>query len=211
MDKNIITKKRVKTTIDKESDEVITRTIDEESFIIKKVKRDKFMLLYVEAFSHLTKLNRKTLEVLALIISRRVTYGSNEVIIDSKFRVEVMAELGMNKQNISRAIKELCDNNVINRKQISDRVFSYYLNPFIFGNGDFNAVERQRVQYYYDFDFNGFSMKKSIEVLTDYADSKTDKVGMEISRKTIDENDLRNEIERLKQELKGLKEIFIKD
>ncbi len=168
MIRDIITKKKAKITIDKENDEFISHEIDEEEFMIKRVKQDKFMLLYVENFMHLTKLNRKTLEVLALIISRRVAYGNNEVIIDSKFRIEIAKELGMNKQNISRSIKELNDNNIINRKQISDRIYSYYLNPYIFGNGDFNAVEKQRIQYCYDFDFSGFSVKKSMEVSTEY-------------------------------------------
>lgn len=116
MIRDIITKKKAKITIDKENDEFISHEIDEEEFMIKRVKQDKFMLLYVENFMHLTKLNRKTLEVLALIISRRVAYGNNEVIIDSKFRIEIAKELGMNKQNISRSIKELNDNNIINRK-----------------------------------------------------------------------------------------------
>lgn len=210
--RDIITKKKVKTTIDKENNEIISHEIDEESFIIKKIKRDKFMLLYVENFMHLTKLNRKTLEVLALIISRRVTYGNNEVIIDSKFRVEIANELGMNKQNISRSIKELNDNNIINRKQISDRIYSYYLNPYIFGNGDFNAVEKQRIQYCYDFDFSGFSVKKSMEVSTEYTNSsKNDNVKMEISNQTINEKELKNEIEKLKNELQELKNMFKKD
>ena len=210
--RDIITKKKVKTTIDKENNEIISHEIDEESFIIKKIKRDKFMLLYVENFMHLTKLNRKTLEVLALIISRRVTYGNNEVIIDSKFRVEIANELGMNKQNISRSIKELNDNNIINRKQISDRIYSYYLNPYIFGNGDFNAVEKQRIQYCYDFDFSGFSVKKSMEVSTEYTNSsKNDNVKMEISNQTINEKELKDEIEKLKNELQELKNMFKKD
>lgn len=210
--RDIITKKKIKTTIDKENNEIISHEIDEESFIIKKIKRDKFMLLYVENFMHLTKLNRKTLEVLALIISRRVTYGNNEVIIDSKFRVEIANELGMNKQNISRSIKELNDNNIINRKQISDRIYSYYLNPYIFGNGDFNAVEKQRIQYCYDFDFSGFSVKKSMEVSTEYTNSsKNDNVKMEISNQTINEKELKDEIEKLKNELQELKNMFKKD
>lgn len=210
--RDIITKKKVKTTIDKENNEIISHEIDEESFIIKKVKRDKFMLLYVENFMHLTKLNRKTLEVLALIISRRVTYGNNEVIIDSKFRVEIANELGMNKQNISRSIKELNDNNIINRKQISDRIYSYYLNPYIFGNGDFNAVEKQRIQYCYDFDFSGFSVKKSMEVSTEYTNSsKNDNVKMEISNQTINEKELKDEIDKLKNEIQELKNMFKKD
>ena len=79
MIRDIITKKKAKITIDKENDEFISHEIDEEEFMIKRVKQDKFMLLYVENFMHLTKLNRKTLEVLALIISRRVAYGNNEV------------------------------------------------------------------------------------------------------------------------------------
>ena len=210
--RDIITKNKVKTTIDKENNEIISHEIDEESFIIKKVKRDKFMLLYVENFMHLTKLNRKTLEVLALIISRRVTYGNNEVIIDSKFRVEIANELGMNKQNISRSIKELNDNNIINRKQISDRIYSYYLNPYIFGNGDFNAVEKQRIQYCYDFDFSGFSVKKSMEVSTEYTNSsKNDNVKMEISNQTINEKELKDEIDKLKNEIQELKNMFKKD
>ena len=189
---------------------LITET--SETRIKNREKKDKFMLLYVENFMHLTKLNRKTLEVLALIISRRVTYGNNEVIIDSKFRVEIANELGMNKQNISRSIKELNDNNIINRKQISDRIYSYYLNPYIFGNGDFNAVEKQRIQYCYDFDFSGFSVKKSMEVSTEYTNSsKNDNVKMEISNQTINEKELKDEIEKLKNELQELKNMFKKD
>ena len=82
----------------------------------------------------------------------------------------------------------------------------------IFGNGDFNAVEKQRIQYCYDFDFSGFSVKKSMEVSTEYTNSsKNDNVKMEISNQTINEKELKDEIEKLKNELQELKNMFKKD
>ena len=114
-----------------------------ETRIKNREKKDKFMLLYVEAYSHL---------VLAEILKRMNT-GDNTIALDAVFRKEIRDKFNITNAQISMALKKLCHHQIIERKEINQRLFQYKLNPYIFGSGSWADIKKQRLNFNYNFDF----------------------------------------------------------
>lgn len=141
--------------------------VSEEVLRLKTKKREKFMLLYVENFNLIINLRKKTQEVLALILTKKVTYGTNEVVLDSTFRAELAERLETSRQVIANTIAELVEKNILKReKKLGGYI--YHLNPYIFGQGEWNTIEKQRQQFTIDYDFVNMTAKKEIKTITAY-------------------------------------------
>ncbi|RDU61870.1 hypothetical protein [Helicobacter sp. MIT 14-3879] len=141
--------------------------VSEEVLRLKTKKREKFMLLYVENFNLIINLRKKTQEVLALILTKKVTYGTNEVVLDSPFRAELSQRLETSRQVIANTIAELVEKKILKReKKLGGYI--YHLNPYIFGQGEWNTIEKQRQQFTIDYDFVNMTAKKEIKTITAY-------------------------------------------
>lgn len=151
-------------TRDENTGEVIIR---QDNVRLKTKEREQFMLLFVKNFSMITELRRKTQEFLALVLSGKVTYGTNEVVLDGVFRYRAAEELNTTRQTIVNSIVELTKKGVFKKEKRKGGT-AYYLNPYIFGQGEWNAIEKQRQQFIVDYDFKNYTAKKEFVVSTAY-------------------------------------------
>lgn len=138
-----------------------------ETRIKNRDKKDKFMLLYVEAYSHLAEFPKIANKVLAEILKRMNT-GDNTIALTAVARAEIRETLQINNQQISLAMKQLCDCQIIQKKKLNQRVFDYKLNPYIFGSGTWADIKKQRLQFNYNFDFESKESSMNVEVTTHY-------------------------------------------
>ena len=143
-----------------------------ETRIKNREKKDKFMLLYVEAYSHLTEIPKIANKVLAEILKRMNT-GDNTIALTAVARAEIREKLGINNQQISLAMKQLCDCMIIEKRKLNQRVFDYKLNPYIFGSGSWADIKKQRLNFNYNFDFEVSESKLNVEVETQYIGEDT--------------------------------------
>lgn len=139
----------------------------EENVLLRTKKRERFMLLYVENFNAVVGLSKKSQEILAQILTKKVTFGTNEVVLDSVFRVELSEKLKSSRQVITNCIAELVHKKILKReKRVGGYVF--FLNSYLFGQGDWNNIEKQRQELTIDYDFLNYTAKKEIKTITAY-------------------------------------------
>lgn len=142
-------------------------TVKEESVLLRTKKRERFMLLYVENFSAIVSLRKNAQKILAQILTRKVTFGTNEVALDSVFRTELAEYLNTSRQVITNSITELVEKKILKREKRSGG-YVYFLNSFLFGQGEWNSIERQRQQFTIDYDFKNYTAEKEIKSITAY-------------------------------------------
>lgn len=139
----------------------------EERTSIVRERREKFMLLYVENYNHLIGLQRRTQEILAIVLARKVTYGTNEVLLDSVFRAEMAKELNTTRQTVNNSIAELVARKVLQRQKLPGG-WRYHLNPYLFGSGEWNSIKQMRQQFTLDYDFHNYKATKTLTTVTQY-------------------------------------------
>lgn len=144
--------------------EVIER---EDSVLLRTKKRERFMLLYVENFNAIVNLQKRTQEILAQILAKKVTYGTNEVVLDGVFRASLTTTLGTSRQVVTNSIAELVDKKVLKREK-RDGGYVFFLNPYLFGHGEWNTIEKQRQQFTIDYDFVNLTAEKEVKTITAY-------------------------------------------
>ncbi|MCX2682677.1 hypothetical protein OQH60_01895 [Campylobacter sp. MIT 21-1685] len=134
---------------------------------LRRKKREKFMLLYVENFSVIVSLTRKSQEVLAQVLVKKVTYGTNEVVLDGIFRAELCEKLKTSRAVISNCIAELVRKKIFKREKRAGG-YIFFLNSYLFGQGEWNTIEKQRQQLTIDYDFVNYTAEKEIKTITAY-------------------------------------------
>ncbi|MGX2973268.1 hypothetical protein [Helicobacter sp. T3_23-1059] len=150
--------------------------------LLKTEKRERFMLLYVENFNLVVELRQKTQRVLAKLLANKVTYGSNEVVLSAGVRTQIAEELETSKQVIANAISELVSKKVLKRKKLNGGGCLYYLNPYLFGQGEWNTIQKQRQQFTIDFDFVNYQAQKEIKTITSH-DGLPDKDNIQVLKR----------------------------
>ena len=151
-----------------------------ETRIKNREKKDKFMLLYVEAYSHLANLPKVANSILAEILQSMVT-GDNTIRLDSASRVEIMQNLGVTNAQISTALKQLCEQNIIQKVMLNKRTFKYVLNPYIFGSGSWADIRQQRIRFDYILDKTSKDSRIEAKVTTKYEDGTSDEKDLNTS------------------------------
>ena len=151
-----------------------------ETRIKNREKRDKFMLLYVGAYSHLANLPKVANSILAEILQSMVT-GDNTIRLDSASRVEIMQNIGVTNAQISVALKQLCEQNIIQKVMLNKRTFKYVLNPYIFGSGSWTEIKQQHIRFDYILDNQGQESKVESSVVTHYEDGSVDEKKIDTS------------------------------
>ncbi|RDU64882.1 hypothetical protein CQA53_07370 [Helicobacter didelphidarum] len=159
-----------KTTIRKYSENGNLVEKEQTSIKLKNTdKKDKFMLLYVEAYSHVSNLSKTTNIVLSELL-KSVTTGENIVPLTTAFRSRLRNKLKISPSQLSISLNELCDKMILKKEQINQRVFEYKLNPYIFGSGTWADIRKQRLNFEYDFDFSEHTSSSNLTISTEYQD-----------------------------------------
>ena len=138
---------------------------------IKGMDRENYMQIYVDKFQFISKLEGKTIKILALMMSNCVTYNDNELNLSSIHRAEIMKKLNITNSQITRALSELCDKGFLKKESLNKRLIKYKLNPHVFGYASFNTIRRQRMDFKYYFDFDSLEIKEKIVMDTEYNDN----------------------------------------
>ncbi|WP_285818981.1 MULTISPECIES: hypothetical protein [Helicobacter] len=138
------------------------------------------MLLYVGAYSHLANLPKVANSILAEILQSMVT-GDNTIRLDSASRVEIMQNIGVTNAQISVALKQLCEQNIIQKVMLNKRTFKYVLNPYIFGSGSWAEIKQQRIRFDYILDNQTQESKLESSVVTYYEDGSVDEIKIDTS------------------------------
>ncbi|MDO4672872.1 MAG: hypothetical protein Q4A76_08155 [Porphyromonadaceae bacterium] len=176
---------RKTSSINMQTGEVIEK---EESVLLRTKKRERFMLLYVENFAAIVNLSKRSQEVLARILTKKVTFGTNEAVLDSVFRAELAEQIGSSRQVIANCIAELVQKKILKREKRTGG-YLFFLNPYLFGQGEWNTIEKQRQQFTIDYDFINYTAAKEIKTITAY-EGIPDKENIQIIKreKYTDEN-----------------------
>lgn len=155
---------RKTSSLNMQTGEVIEK---EESVLLRTKKRERFMLLYVENFNAIVNLTKKSQEILAQILTKKVTFGTNEVVLDSVFRAELAEKLQSSRQVVANCIVELVNKKILKREKRSGG-YVFFLNSYLFGQGEWNTIEKQRQQFTIDYDFVNYTAEKEIKTITAY-------------------------------------------
>ncbi len=193
---------RKTSSINMQTGEVIEK---EESVLLRTKKRERFMLLYVENFAAIVNLSKRSQEVLARILTKKVTFGTNEAVLDSVFRAELAEQIGSTRQVIANCIAELVQKKILKREKRTGG-YLFFLNPYLFGQGEWNTIEKQRQQFTIDYDFINYTAEKEIKTITAYEgipdkeniqiikrEQYTDEKGVEQHNVFIDTKDTKDE------------------
>lgn len=135
---------------------------------IKKTdKKDMFMLLYVEAYSHVSNLSKTTNIVLSELL-KAVGTGNNTIPLTTAFRARLRDKLDISPSQLSISLNELCQKMILYKETINQRVFEYKLNPYIFGSGTWADIKKQRLNFDYKFDFMNKKSDVELTISTEY-------------------------------------------
>ena len=89
----------------------------EEEVRLRREKREKFVFLYIEQFEELSGLRKKTFELLAFILCEKVIVSTNQLSLDSVFRMEAAAKLRTSKDAINNSVSELVKKILLEEKE----------------------------------------------------------------------------------------------
>lgn len=123
------------TTIDHETGEV------KESTTVKMQKGEEpsYIKLYLQDISYLYGLPATAGDLMHELL-QYVTYGTQQIMINSYAKEQICAITGIAKQTLSNRLQDLVNKGIIDR--VARGVF--VLNPYLFGKGDWNSIRELR-------------------------------------------------------------------
>lgn len=131
------------------------------------------MLLYVEAYSHVSDLSKTTNMVLAELL-KSTTTGENVIPLTTALRARLREKLNISPSQLSISLNELCDKMILFKEIINKMVFEYKLNPYIFGSGTWADIKKQRLNFDYAFDFENKESNVNLTISTQYEDGQNE-------------------------------------
>lgn len=109
-----------------------------------------YVKLYLEDMLYMRDMP-KSLSGLTYSLAKRSTYADNDdglcVYLPTYVKQQILEECGYEKmQSLNNALVKLCKGEIIRRLGTG----AYQLNPYLFGRGDWKAIERIRMTWDYD-------------------------------------------------------------
>ncbi|MDD5373292.1 MAG: replication/maintenance protein RepL [Sulfurimonas sp.] len=136
--------------------------------VLRKVeKTPDFIMLFTEHVAFLENLNTGEKGVLAQILQNFVGIR-NIVLLSSGTKQDMAKALGVGISSIQKATKSLLDKQILIKGIIKEN--QIYLNPHLFGKGNWENIHKLRQEVAYDFDFEKLEMKESRRLATQYED-----------------------------------------
>lgn len=133
--------------------------------LIKLERTPDFIMLFTEHVAFLENLQTGEKAVLSQILQHYV--GVQNIIFLSADTKKDMAEaLKVGISSIQKATKSLLDKKIIVKGIIKEN--QIYLNPHLFGKGNWENIHKMRQEVAYDFDFVNLEMKESRRLSTQY-------------------------------------------
>ncbi|MDD4969897.1 MAG: hypothetical protein PHT07_10765 [Paludibacter sp.] len=150
----------VKTSHNAETGELTEQT---NRRVYKVPRTPDFIMLFTKHISFLEQLNKGETAVLSAILESYVGIG-NMVFLSPQSRKQIGADLGVVMSSIHKAIKALLEKKIL----IEGENKFIYLNPHLFGKGNWEDISKLRQIMTVDFDFQKQEAIVSREVKTTY-------------------------------------------
>lgn len=158
-DKNVIYRQDIK-SVDNATGEVTNTT----SRKLSKVKRTPdFIMLFTKHVAFLEHLLKGETAVLSEILSKYVGI-ENLLNMSPAIRAAITRKLEVDKSYVNKAISGLVKKEII----IKDQDGLAYLNPHLFGKGNWEDVNQLRHEIAYDFDFEKLEFKETRKLAASY-------------------------------------------
>jgi len=153
--KNIVYREDIK-SIDNKTGEIIHI----KNRKISKVPRTPdFIMLFTKHLAFLEHLIKGETAVLFEILAKYVGF-ENLLNISAPIRASITNKLKVDKSYVNKAIQGLMKKNII----IKNSEGLLYLNPHLFGKGNWEDIHKLRHEIAYDFDFENFEYQESRKV-----------------------------------------------
>lgn len=111
------------------------------STITKRFKGDEpnYIKIYLSDVSYLHGLPTATSDLLHELL-KYVTYGTQEVVLNSVIKKRISEATGMAMQTVNNKLQDLLKAGIISRVAVG----TFVLNPYLFGKGDWKAINELR-------------------------------------------------------------------
>lgn len=135
--------------------------------VIKVPRTPDFLMLFTKHITYLEQLGKTDNSVLFVILSHYVGQ-KNLVFLSPQVRKKISAELELDISSVNKAIKNLLIKEVI----VTDTDSFMYLNPFLFGKGNFDEIKKLRQELIFEYDFATNTTNMIRNVKAQYVDQE---------------------------------------
>jgi len=144
--------------------------------IIKKNNTPDFIMFFTQTSPQLSeaKLTSAQSTVLFKILTGQRVYRNNVVDLSSVARAEIERDTDLTRNTINMAISALCKKDIILREQVGKNTYSYMLNPYCFGKGNWADLEKLRYQLDITYDFKNLEVSHKEKTSSLYDDGSND-------------------------------------
>ncbi len=163
----------IEETIDSKTGEV---TLTEKKSIVKQAKTPEFIMMFTEGAPFLAgaKLTGAQTSVLFMLLHKFVLPRDNVLLLTSYTRQTISNEMNIAKNTVDSAILKLIDTKIILVKKEMGKV--YYLNPKLFGKGNWNDIKKLRYQTSVEYDFENRDIDITNATTFGYGDVDKDNI-----------------------------------
>jgi len=112
-----------------------------EQSVVKRFKGDEpnYIKLYLKDISYLYGLPATAGDLLKELL-KYVTYGTQEIALNTEVKNRIAAEVGLAKQTLNNRLQDLVNKGILIRSGIG----MFLLNPYLFGKGDWKTINELR-------------------------------------------------------------------
>lgn len=162
--KNIVYEERTQVR-DNITGEIVDKDINKR--VIKVPRTPDFLMLFTKHITYLEQLGKTDNSVLFVILSHYVGQ-KNLVFLSPQVRKKISVELGLDISSVNKAIKNLLTKEII----VTDSDSFMYLNPFLFGKGNFDEIKKLRQELIFEYDFTTNTTNMIRNVKAQYVDQE---------------------------------------
>jgi len=137
-------------TVDNSTGEVISIKRDE---VVRREKTPQFIMLFTAGAPDLVRANlTKSQSHVLWKILEKYTHSGNSLKITVATKKVMARELGLTLRTVGAYIRVLINKDIIQELEIEGSK-DYFLNPHIFGRGEWNNIKKLRYETNIEFDF----------------------------------------------------------
>lgn len=128
--------------------------------IVRRNTTPDFIMLFTQTSPQLaeSKLTAAQSTVLFKILTSQRVYRNNVVDLSSITRAEIERDTNLTRNTINQAISALCNKDIIKREKVGKNTYSYMLNPYCFGKGNWADIEHLRYEVDISYDFKNLEV-----------------------------------------------------
>lgn len=176
--------------------------------VVKKEKTPEFVMLFVGGVDKLTNANLSQAEhkTLAQILKFTIK-NSNMLMINKKVKEIISKDSGLTFSTVDQKIRTL-----VKKQMILKEDGLYFLNPVIFGKGDFNEVKKLKHTLQIDYDFDELTSETVMKTSVLYNTDENENLKVIDAKETISDDAKKIEqtiITEPVKKLETLKELFL--